>query len=86
MPGHISVLKVRSSQVLNLVAEYGSATVSVVTVVMSCRKVALYRAIYSHFKTSFPEFDPKQLMADWEPSLRKAAAESWPNARVLGCW
>jgi len=86
VPGYLPVLKVRSSQVLNFVAEYGTAVVSVVTVVMTCRKVGLYRKIFSFLRREFPCLQPKQIMADWEVSLRKTVAEAFPNARVLGCW
>jgi hypothetical protein len=86
LPGHIEVLKVRSSQVLNLAAEVGSALVCVLTVIMSCRKVGLYRAIYRYIKERFPNLQPKDIMADWEPALRKTLGEYWPDAHVLGCW
>lgn len=86
LPGYIRVLKVRSSQVLNVVADYGSATVCVATIIMSCRKVMLYRKVFQFLKDSFPEIKPKIIMADWEVALRKTVAAAYPEARVVGCW
>ena len=85
VPGHIKVLQVRSSQVLNIVADYGGATVSVFTIIMSCRKVDMYRKIFNLIKTKFPEFAPKTVMADWEVSLRKAVGNAYPETRLAGC-
>jgi hypothetical protein len=86
VPGYIDVLKVRSSQVLNIVADYGNATVNVATVIMSCRKVALYRKIFAHLRRQFPCINPRSLMCDWEAALRKTLAATYPNARTIGCW
>lgn len=85
LPGHLDVLKVRSSQVLNICADYGGALVCVMTVVMSCRKVGLYRKIFRFIKEQFPFFEPRAFMADWETGLRKTLEETWPNARLVGC-
>ena len=84
-PGHLRVLQVRSSQVFNLVADYGGATVSVLTVIMSCRKTDMYRKVWSFIKEKFPELDPKTIMCDWEVALRKTAAEAFPDATIAGC-
>ncbi len=86
LPGYLEVLKVRSSQVLHIVADYKGGVVCVMTVIMSCRKVGLYRAVYSSIREKFPCFKPRMLMADWETALRKTAAAIWPDARMLGCW
>jgi len=85
VPGHIRVLQVRSSQVLNIVADYGGATVSVFTVIMSCRKVDLYQKIFAFVRENFPCIDPKTLMADWETGLRKTLAKAFPTAKLAGC-
>lgn len=85
VPGHFRVLQVRSSQVLNIVADYGGATVSVFTIIMSCRKVAMYAKIFSFIREHFPSVDPKTLMADWETGLRKTLAKAFPAAKLAGC-
>jgi len=86
VPGNMQVLQVRSSQVLNIVANYGTATVSVATVVMSGRKVALYKKIWAYLRELFPSLQPKTIMADWEAALRKTLAVAFPAARTVGCW
>lgn len=86
IPGYLDVLTLRSSQVLNLVGDYAGAIVGVATVVMTCRKVRLYQAVFNFIKGFAPYFKPQTIMADWELALRKTAAVTWPQARVLGCW
>jgi len=86
LPGYISALKVRCAQILNIVAEYGPAVVSLFTVMMTGRKVGLYRGLYRHLKQKHPDLEPREIMADWEPALRKTAAEVWTDARIIGCW
>ena len=86
IPGYIQFLNVRASQVLNFVGDYCGALVGLFTVVMTCRKVSLYRAVYGFIKNAYPYFSPRTIMSDWEVALRKAAAVTWDQARILGCW
>lgn len=86
VPSHIPVLQVRSSQVLNIVADYGGATVIVASVIMTCRKVGLYRKLFAFLRNEFDFLMPRTIMADWEVGLRKTLIEAFPQARVLGCW
>ena len=86
LPGFIDQLKARSAQILNIVANYGAATVSVATVIMSGRRVPLYKKIFDFLRDSFPELKPTVIMADWEAALRKTLSTSFTEARILGCW
>lgn len=86
IPGYLEVLRVRSSQVLQVMANYGDALVCVATVVMTCRKVPLYQATFKKISELFPFFSPQTLMSDWETALRKTAGACWPDAKTVGCW
>ena len=66
-------------------ADYNGNAVVVFTIVMTSRKVGLYRKVMELLKVHFPAFNPQQLMADYEASLRKAIKESFPNTRLFGC-
>ena len=69
-PSHVDALQVRSSQVLNVLADYQGTSVPVFTVVMSCRRYKLYEGVFQQIKDLFPEF--RELMADWEAALRRS--------------
>jgi len=85
VPGYLDVLNVRSAQVFNVLCDYKNAVICVLTVVMSSRKIDLYKAVLDSFKDLFPNFRPRVSMADWETSMRKAIACTWPHTRLLGC-
>jgi hypothetical protein len=85
VPGYLDVLNVRSAQVFNVLCDYKNAVICVLTVVMSSRKIDLYKAVLDSFKDLFPNFRPRVSMADWETSMRKAIAVTWPDTRLLGC-
>ena len=85
VPGRISVLHVRSSQVLNILCEYKGAVICVLTVVMSGRKLPLYTEIFRWFVNEIPAFRPREIMCDFEPAMRVGIQRALPNARVRGC-
>ena len=85
VPRQGRVLNLRSSQVLNILADYNGSAIVVFTIIMTSRKVALYRRVLEMLKMVFPSFDPKQLMADYEGSLRKAIKAAFPRTRLYGC-
>jgi hypothetical protein len=84
-PSHVDALQVRSSQVLNVLADYQGTSVPVFIVVMSCRKYKLYEGVFKQIKDLFPDFRPQELMADWEAALRRSINMIFPDARLLGC-
>jgi hypothetical protein len=84
-PSHVDALQVRSSQVLNVLADYQETSVPVFIVVMSCRKYKLYEGVFKQIKDLFPDFRPQELMADWEAALRRSINMIFPDARLLGC-
>ena len=85
VPRQGRVLNLRSSQVLNILADFNGSAIVVFTIIMTSRKVGLYRKVLELLKMKFPNFEPKQLMADYEGSLRKAIKEAFPRTRLYGC-
>ena len=85
IPGRVSVLHVRASQVMNILADYKGAVICILTVVMSGRKLPLYTEIFRWFATEFRAFRPKEIMTDFEPALRVGIKEALPDTRVRGC-
>ena len=85
IPGRVSVLNVRSSQVLNVLADYKGAVICILTVVMSGRKLPLYTEIFRWFANEFKAFRPKEIMTDFEPALRVGIKRALPGTRVRGC-
>ena len=72
-------------QVLNIIGDYHGNAVSDFTVIMTSRKVALYKKVLEHLKTQYPEFQPKQMMADYEAAMRKAVKATFPTTHLYGC-
>jgi MULE transposase domain len=52
---------------------------------MTCKKSPCYKEIFQRLKDVF-DLNPKEIMSDWELSIRKAAGEVFPDARLFGCW
>jgi hypothetical protein len=71
--------------VLNILGDYHGNAVAVFTIIMESRSVALYRKVLDLLKSVFPEFQPKQLMADYEAAMRKAVKVTFPTTRLYGC-
>ena len=66
-------------------ADYQGTAVILYTIVMTARKVALYKKVFDLIKQHFPAFNPKQMMTDFEGSLRKAFVSRFTMARLYGC-
>lgn len=80
-----NVLDVRASQVLLITADYHGKVVVLFTVIMTSRKVGLYRKVFKFLKDKVPNFRPPQMMADYEKAMRNAFKEVFPMARLYGC-
>jgi hypothetical protein len=52
---------------------------------MTSRKVGLYKSVFAVIKKKCPKFEPRQIMADFEPSMRKAILASFPDTKLFGC-
>lgn len=76
---------VLSFQVINLLADHHGTAVCILTIVMTCRKVGLYKKVFRLLKDLFPEFAPRQVMSDFEVALRKGFLCVFPTTRMLGC-
>ena len=62
VPRQGRVLNLRSSQVLNILADFNGSAIVVFTIIMTSRKVGLYRKVLELLKMKFPDFEPKQLV------------------------
>lgn len=69
----------------DILADFNGRAVCIMSVVMTCRKFGMYRAVFEKIKELFPTFLPQFLMADFEASARKAIHQVWPETRILGC-
>ena len=70
---------------LNILANYNGHAVILFTIIMTARKVALYKKVFDFIKLHYPAFSPKQMTSDFEGSLRKAFISRFPLARLYGC-
>jgi len=84
-PRQGKILNVRSAQVLNLIADYNGHAVLLFTVIMTSRRLALYEKVMDIIKNHFPDFNPTNMMADYEQAMRKAFRSRFPASRLLGC-
>ena len=83
-PGNI--MDVRASQVLNITAENpGGGVVLLFSVIMTSRKIGLYKKVFKFLKQNFPHFKPPQMMSDFELAMRKGFKSVYPTAKVYGC-
>lgn len=79
------VLNIRSSQVFNILADYHGHAVVVFTVIMTSRRRALYDKVFALIRSTYPNFKPAQMMADYELGMRKAFKEKYPSSKLYGC-
>ncbi len=80
-----NVLDLRASQVLHITADYHGSVVLLFSVVMTSRKVGLYKKVFKFIKSQIPGFKPPQIMADYERAMRSAFKSVFPTSRVFGC-
>jgi len=85
MPRPGNVLDVRASQVLLITADYHGKVVLLFSVIMTSRKIGLYRKVFKFLKTTFPNFKPPQMMSDYERSMRSAFRSIYPSTKLFGC-
>lgn len=85
IPGRLDVLNVRASQVLNILCDFKGAAICILTVVMSARKLPLYKKIFEWVRQEIPAFRPLEVMSDFEPALRIAIEKTFLGTRVRGC-
>lgn len=85
VPRQGSYLNLRASQVFSILADYHGNALCVFTVVMTSRKLPLYRKVFGLIANRFPAFNPARMMADYEPGMRKAFKEKFSNTRMNGC-
>ena len=84
-PRQARSISVRGSQVFSIVADFHDKAVCILTVVMTSRKLPMYKLVLKKLKEIFPDFKPARLMADYEPAMRKAFTKEFPETRLLGC-
>lgn len=82
-PGN--VLDVRASQVLHITADYHGKIVVLFSVIMTSRKIGLYRKVFKFIKKEVPNFKPPLMMADYEKAMRNAFKSVFSSTRLLGC-
>ena len=85
VPQHGNYLNLRASQVFNILADYNGHALCVFTIVMTSRKLPLYRKVFGLIADKFPNFKPTTMMSDFEPAMRKAFKERYIAARLYGC-
>jgi hypothetical protein len=84
-PKQGNILNVRSSQVFNVLTERNGHGLLLFSVIMTSRKLALYERVFQKIKEHYPTFNPPNMMADFEASMRKAFKKKFPASRLLGC-
>lgn len=72
-------------QVFDILADFNGTAICIMTIVMTCRKFALYRTVFQKIRELFPSFLPQYLMVDFEAAVRKAVHRVWPETRIVGC-
>lgn len=82
-PGN--VLDIRASQVLHITADYHGKIVVLFSVIMTSRKIGLYRKVFKFIKKEVPNFKPPLMMADYEKAMRNAFKSVFSSTRLLGC-
>lgn len=70
---------------MNFLADYQGQVICFLVVVMTTRKVSLYKKVFQKIHALFPSLSPQFVMADYEIGLRKSVILVFPEARVLGC-
>jgi hypothetical protein len=75
----------RASQILLITADYHGKIAVLFVVIMQCRKRALYKKVFRAIKEKEPDFEPAQMMSDYERSMRRSFQEIYPDARSFGC-
>jgi len=77
-PGN--VLDIRASQVLHITADYHGKIVVLFSVIMTSRKIGLYRKVFKFIKKEVPNFKPPIMKA-----MRNAFKSVFSSSRLLGC-
>jgi hypothetical protein len=55
------------------------------SIIMTSRKIGLYRKVFKFLKEKVPNFKPPQMMADYERAMRNAFKSVYPTSRLFGC-
>lgn len=66
-------------------ATYLGNYVAILHVAMTSKCTLLYKGILEKIRDKFPSLQPKEIMSDFERSLRNAVGAVFPEARVVGC-
>ena len=85
VPRQGTVFNMRSAQVFNIIADYNGHAVILFTVVMTSRRLQLYLKTLDVIKQHYPEFNPPQMMADYETAMRAAFKSRFPSSKLYGC-
>lgn len=75
----------RAAQLLTISTDYHGKAVVVFVVVMQSRKMPLYKKVFRAIKLENPDFNPGQMMSDYERAMRNGFLKSYPTARLFGC-
>jgi len=84
-PQQARTISGRGAQVFNLLADFHGESVCILSSVMTSRKFPAYKRLLWKLKEIFPDFQPANIMSDYEPALRKAITKEYPETRLLGC-
>ena len=85
VPRQGAVFNMRSAQVFNIIADYNGHAVILFTVVMTSRRLQLYLKVMDVIKLHYPDFNPPQMMADYETAMRAAFKSRFPSSKLYGC-
>jgi len=85
MPKPGGRMDVRASQVLLITADYHGKVVLLFAILMTSRKVALYKKVFKFLKLNVPNFKPPQMMSDYERAMRNAFRTVYASSRLFGC-
>ena len=64
----------------------GRHMMPVIHCLMTSKSQELNSAILQDLVTHVPQFQPIASMSDWEPAVRNAFKEFYPQIKVYGCW
>jgi hypothetical protein len=70
---------------LSMQVFYHGLAIPLFGALMSKKSERLYTAVLRFISERWPDFQPTEIMVDFEQALHKSARSIWPNAAVHGC-
>ena len=84
--GTFQTVSIQFVQLWTIFVAVGRHTMPAIHCLMTSKSQELYSAILQDLVTHVPQFQPIASMSDWEPAVRNAFKEFYPQMKVYGCW